>query len=404
MATVKRTKGRSRSTALTALRVTGRVLYEKVARPMARTLDDVPGSPNAITPEWLTAAICSGTPGALVEKLDVELSSAGTHERHKLHVTYNEAGRQAGLPTSIFTKSMPSIVTRMVAGFNGHARIEGRFYSDIRPQLQIEAPRCYYSTYDKRTFTGIHLLEDLVATKSATFCDYRTNVTRPMAEDMVVLLATLHGRFYGAVTGNPEFRWLADYPTWFTIGAQKMRTEHYTDKALTAAAAVVPQALLARRAEIWPATMRALEIHRSEPNVFLHSDVHIGNWYQTGAGRMGLCDWQCPSRGHWARDFAYGVSAGLTPENRRLWEKDLLALYLDRLAASGGERIDFDRAFNWYRQQLLHALAMWTITLRHSPLLPSMQSEATTLEMIRRISTAIVDLDALDSVATGTGA
>ena len=73
-------------------------------------------------------------------------------------------------------------------------------------------------------------------------------------------------------------------------------------------------------------------MHQSEPNVFLHSDVHIGNWYQSGLGRMGLCDWQCPSRGHWSRDVAYAISAALTVENRRSWERDLLARYLERLA------------------------------------------------------------------------
>ena len=391
-------KRRSRNTVLTAVKVTGRVLYERVARPMARTLDQVPGSPNAITPEWLTAALCARTPGAAVTDVVVELSSAGTHERHRLRVTYNDAGRKAGLPTSIFTKSMPSIVTRMVAGFNGHARVEGRFYSEVRPQLEIEAPLCYYSTYDKDTFTGIHLLEDLVATKSATFCNYQTLVTRPMAEDMVDLLATLHGRFYGQLAGNPQFRWLADYPKWFTIGATKMRTEYYTGRALDAAASLIPNRLMARRAEIWPAIMRALAIHETEPNVFLHSDVHIGNWYQAGNGRMGLCDWQCPSRGHWARDFAYAISAGLLPENRRSWERDLMTRYLDRLAEHGGPRIPFERGFDWYRQQVLHAFPMWTITLCHSRLLPSMQTEATTLEMIRRIAIAMDDLEVLDSV------
>jgi aminoglycoside phosphotransferase (APT) family kinase protein len=389
---------RSRNTVLTAVKVTGRVLYERVARPMARTLDQVPGSPDAITPEWMTAALCADTPGAAVTQVVVRRASAGTHERHRLLVSYNDVGQKAGLPTSIFTKSMPSIVTRMVAGFNGHARVEGRFYSDVRPLLEIEAPRCYYSTYDKNTFTGIHLLEDLVATKAATFCNYQTAVTRPMAEDMVDLLATLHGRFYDQLAGNPHFRWLADYPKWFTIGAKKMRTEHYTGRALDAAATLIPPKLMARRAEIWPAIMHALAIHETEPNVFLHSDVHIGNWYQTGTGRMGLCDWQCPSRGHWARDFAYAVSAALEPENRRSWERDLLARYLDRLAAQGGPRIEFARGFDCYRQQVLHAFPMWTITLCHSPLLPSMQTEETTREMIRRIAIAMDDLDALDSV------
>lgn len=388
----------SRNVALVALRVGGRILYERAVHPLARTLDDVPCSPRAITPEWLTAAICNHVPGAAVTRVAVQAVSAGTQERHRLTIDYNEAGRRAGLPTSIFTKSLPSFVTRMVAGFGGHARVEGGFYQHIRPLLSIEAPTCYYSTYDRQTFTAIHLLEDLVATKQATFCGHQTKVTRAMAEDQIDLLASLHGRFYGDATLRERFRWLAEYPKWFTIGAQKMQTEHYTQKALDAAAATMPAKLMRRRAEVWPATMKALAVHQSEPATFLHSDVHIGNWYQTGAGRMGLCDWQCPSRGHWSRDVAYALSSALEPHDRRAWERELLARYLERLAEQGAPRLDFDRAFTWYRQQLLHAFSMWTITLRHSLLLPSMQSEAMTLTMMNRIATAIDDLDALDSV------
>jgi hypothetical protein len=40
---------------------------------------------------------------------------------------------------------------------------------------------------------------------------------------------------------------------------------------------------------------------------------------------------------------------------------------------------------------------MWTITLRHSPLLPAMQPEDTTLAMIERITTAMADLDSIGS-------
>jgi aminoglycoside phosphotransferase (APT) family kinase protein len=388
----------SRNVALAALRVGGRILYERTVHPMARTLDDVPCSPAAITPEWLTAAICASTPGAAVTRVAVEAVSAGTQERHRLRIQYNEAGQRAGLPGSIFTKSLPSFVTRMIAGFSGHARVEGGFYQHVRPLLAIEAPTCFYSTYDRQTFSAIHLLEDLVATKQATFCGHTTTVTRAMAEDQVDLLATLHGRFYGDTTLGERFRWLADYPRWFTIGAEKMQTEHYTQKALDAAAALMPARLMQRRLEVWPATMRALAVHESEPATFLHSDVHIGNWYQTGAGRMGLCDWQCPSRGHFSRDLAYALSSALEPQDRRAWERDLVARYLERLAEHGAPRLDFDRAFTWYRQQLLHAFAMWTITLRHSPLLPSMQSEAMTLAMMQRIATAIDDLDTLESV------
>jgi aminoglycoside phosphotransferase (APT) family kinase protein len=389
--------GASTDTALAALKIGGRVAYERLARPKARRFDDVPCTPYAVTPEWLTAVLCGKVPGAVVTQVEVKAASAGTHERHRLKVSYNGEGRRAGLPVSIFTKSLPSIVTRMIGGFNGTARVEGSFFTQIRPQLEIEAPLCYHSAYDRRTFAAIHLLEDLVATKSATFCNHKTYVTRAMADDMIDLLASLHGRFYGDPTLAERYRWLASYSRWFTIGAAKMGTEYYTRKAFDAAAHVIPAGVMTRRDDVWPATMRALALHDSEPQGLIHSDVHIGNWYRTGAGQMGLCDWQCLSRGHWSRDFAYAVTASLTPDNRRSWERGLLARYIERFAEKTGITPDFDLSFLRYRQQIVHALAMWTITLCHSPLLPNMQPEDTTLTMIERMTTAMADLDALDS-------
>jgi hypothetical protein len=389
--------GRSTNTALAALKIGGRVAYERLARPKARRFDDVPCSPYAVTAEWLTAVLCNKTPGAIVTQVDIKPASSGTHERHQLKVSYNEEGRRAGLPVSIFTKSLPSIVTRMIGGFNGTARVEGSFFTQIRPQLEIEAPLCYHSAYDRRTFAAIHLLEDLNATKSATFCNHKTYVTRAMADDMIDLLASLHGRFYGDPMLAERYRWLASYPRWFIIGAAKMGTEYYTKKAFDAAAHVIPAEVMARRDDVWPATMRALAMHDSEPQGLIHSDVHIGNWYRTGAGQMGLCDWQCLSRGHWSRDFAYAVTASLTPDNRRSWERELLARYIERFAEKTGVKPDFDLSFLRYRQQIVHALAMWTITLCHSPLLPNMQPEDTTLTMIERMTTAMADLDALDN-------
>ena len=383
----------SSATAVAALKIGGRVAFERLVRPKARRRDDVPCSPNAITTEWLTAVLCDKVHGAVVTQVEIKPASAGTHERHRLVLTYNEEGRRA----SLFTKSLPSVVTRMIGGFNGTARAEGRFYMQLRPQLEIEAPVGYHAAFDPNTFASILLLEDLVAAKSATFCNHKTYVTRAMAEDMIDLLAALHARFYGDSGFAAGYRWVAPYPRWFTIGAEKMGLEHYTRKAFDAASHVIPQSVLARRGSVWPAALRALEVHESGAQSLLHSDVHIGNWYRTGAEKMGLCDWQCLSRGHWSRDVAYAVTAALTPAHRRMWEKDLLVRYLERFAMMTGAKPDFEESFRNYRQQIVHALLMWTITLCHSPLLPNMQSPDTTLTMIERITTAMADLDALEA-------
>jgi len=47
----------SGATALAALKIGGRVAFERLVRPKARRPEDVPCSPDAITPEWLTAVL-----------------------------------------------------------------------------------------------------------------------------------------------------------------------------------------------------------------------------------------------------------------------------------------------------------------------------------------------------------
>ena len=65
---------------------------------------------------------------------------------------------------------------------------------------------------------------------------------------------------------------------------------------------------------------------------------------------------------------------------------------------AGGPRLDFEASFGQYRQQTLHAVAMWTITFCHAPLQPNLQTETMTLLMMERIATAVADLDAWDSL------
>src|SRR5260221_11355919 len=97
--------GRAPNVAFTVLKVAGQVCLERIARPMARGPEDVPRSVYAITPEWLTAVLCQAHPGSVVTPVAVEPASAGTHERHRLRLTYKPAGTPAPLPPAIFTQS-----------------------------------------------------------------------------------------------------------------------------------------------------------------------------------------------------------------------------------------------------------------------------------------------------------
>jgi hypothetical protein len=380
-----------------ALRVGVHTVWDNLSRPVAKSSEDVPYTIEAVSKEWLSDVLCGDSVSAEVATFDFGGRTSGSTVRRRINLAYSGDRGNADLPATVFAKSSPTFFNRLALSVSRTIENEALFYRHIRPLLNLEAPRGYFSSYDLKSGRSIHLLEDLVATKEAIFCSPRNYIGREKAEDLVSILAALHGRFYGQKDLARQFPWLMTYPEWFASGYETFGLRTFHDKAMVEAVEVIPEDITRRRAEIWPAQLKSLKAHTSEPQTLIHGDVHLGNWYITGAGRMGLCDWQCVSIGSWARDFAYAVGATLTIEDRRAWEKDLLRIYLQKMEAASGVSISFEDAWLLYRQQMPAALLMWTVTLCHSPLMPDMQPREVAMEMVRRLTQAMSDIGSLDS-------
>lgn len=375
-------------------RITRHHEAEVAANRPAVSASDIPISYEAITPGWLTEILCRDVPGAHVTALRLGSDDDGTSNRRRIHVDYDAAGRAAGLPASVFCKASQSLSSRLTLGVLGCTHAEHAFYTQVRPQLDIEAPVPLWANYDPDSLASILMLEDLG--EDIEFCDHRTDITRERAESMVRLLASVHGRFHASPALGQAALPFTLWTDWFGR-LQAVGMEEYTGKGFLAAESVIPPRLFARSSEIWGATLASVAAHRDLPHTLLHSDTHMRNWYVAGGSRMGLADWQSVCIGNWGRDYAYAVSCALTPENRRAWERDLLALYLDAMREAGGPAVAFDDAWRIYRQQLFSALAFWTVTLTPPPVMPDMQPVDVTLAFIGRFAAAIDDLDALEA-------
>ncbi|MGE3926901.1 MAG: aminoglycoside phosphotransferase family protein [Lautropia sp.] len=380
-----------------AVKVAVRMLWERIAGVQPRTLADVPRSCESITREWMTLVMCRNHPGAQVTSVRIAGGSDGSHQRRRLLLEYNEAGRAAGLPSSVFTKTLATLVTRMLGGFMGHSRYEMLFYQRVRPSLNIETPQCYHSASDKASLAAIHVLEDLVAAKDASFCDEATELTLEQAQDLVELLADVHGPFQASSRLQGDLAWVVDYPTWFLAGIERVHTDRNCAKAVLRAEHVIPKRLFERRSHIWPATLRALDLYRQGPQTLIHTDTHAANWYITKDGRMGLLDWQLITVGHGSRDVSHALLTFLSTDKRRAWERELLRRYLDRMERHTGTRTDFESNWLAYRRQALHTLTQWTQTLCHPPFQPNSHPDERTYKFLERITTAIDDLDSLDT-------
>jgi hypothetical protein len=369
----------------------------EVERAAGRPLKapELPMSYEEITPAWLSAALGSGHPGAEVVAHRLSEPDEGTSSRRRIFLEWNEAGVAAGLPASVFCKSTMTLESRYLLGMNGGIAAETMFFRDIREGLDIRAPRAYYSELDPQSFNSFIVLNDMA--DDVTFGDYTMTLTQEQARDQVATLAKVHAKYYDSPALDTELASWNDWEKYFTITVEKAGFGPACARGFQEARDVIPARLFARASEIWPATLRSVLEHSTLSRTLIHSDVHLKNWYIDSDGTMGLNDWQCSCKGHWGRDLAYAISTALSVEDRRRWERDLVAYYVERLHAEGIASVTADEAWLYYRHNLFSALAWWTGTLGQPPEAPAMQPPEAALEFIRRMSHAIDDTDALDS-------
>ncbi|MFT4256907.1 MAG: phosphotransferase [Pseudoxanthomonas sp.] len=357
--------------------------------------DDLPLSFDSITDQWLSNVLCARHPGAAVTSHELDEPDVGTSNRQRIWISYNQIGREAGLPQSVFCKASHGLANRIALGLTSGATSEVYFYQHLRDKLNVEAPRCFHARIDKESCNSIVILEDLGAVVKE-FCTHETKITRALAESLVRLLGRVHGQGYSVPEVKEGLKGMWTWPEIFEMTFEFGMKEG-SNKGFLTAESVIPERLYRRYEEIWPATLKSVAFHEDVQHTLAHSDVHLRNWYIAGSGEMGLSDWQCAGRGHWGRDLAYALATSLDTQDRRLWEKDLVRIYLDELEASGGPRVGFEEAWRIYRQQMLGALAWWTFTLTPPPEAPDMQPPEAAQLFVGRIATAMDDIGSLDA-------
>lgn len=368
---------------------------ELVRRPVARTRADIPAGAGAITGEWLTNVLCAGRPGASVRSFDRVGGSSATTSRVALRVHY--AGDAEGLPRDVFVKLTERYQQRVFLGLIRILEGEPFFYETIRPLVDFECPHGFHGGHDPRSWRSVVVIEDIAATRGAEFCHATTPIDRQGVESLVSAMAAYHGALWGhpAVTGSTLKRpvdHVRNTSEFLNMRARsKVGVERTGDR--------YPDALRPRHDELWAALQLSMRMcsDPAGPTTFLHGDPHVGNTYRRPDGSMGFTDWQVAMRGHWAYDFGDFLASALAVEDRRAWERDLLSLYLQRLAEAGAPAPGFDEGWRAYRQCLFYPFFCWTTVLGASAWMPETQPAEASKLIIERVATAIDDLDALDA-------
>lgn len=350
--------------------------------PVPRTIDEVDAT-------YLARRL-----GAVVDRAEPVDRTAGTTDRARLRLW----SADPAVPSSAFVKIAPTATTTRV--FTNLADLGAKelgFYRDIRPHLDIEAPRALALDLDRPTRRFCVVIDDL-AERGARFTDTLVGVTAAEAEAVVAALGRLHGRWWG----SPR---LDDHGTgglaWVTANRDDPNRALF--RVLISRAIGVLERLDADL--LPPVGRRILEGYvpvaadlDEGPHTVLHGDPHPGNVYfldrpsTSGAGgdiTGGLFDWQVTSRGNGVRDLTYFLVLALEPEVRRAHGADLADRYRDEVAAAGGPRLTADAVRHDMRRMVAYAFTAAAFTTAYAGL----QEQAIARRGLEKAVAALADLE-----------
>lgn len=324
-----------------------------------------PTSTDGITPAYINGLLTEaghGAPAEAVTIVDAKtygeqmVSTAG---RVVVDVRY-APGTPATLPSRLVIK-LTRAVDKIMAPFYAN---EVAFYRGIRPELELEAPRCFGGAFDpETTYFGL-LLEDLTE-RGATFPNVTVRTSSDDVRPLLDTLAALHARYWQSPRFSGDLGWVETHVSGdvahlmnnlapFHI-AQEVETENFKREMVQRLRTSAPELL---------AGVQAVQQHQSRlPQTLLHGDTHIGNTYRLPDGSAGLLDWQLMVRGHHMHDVNYFITTALSIEDRRNHERELLAYYLDRLAAQGAADVPtFEDSWREYRRTLVWGVYIGWLT------------------------------------------
>ena len=341
---------------------------------------------DSITEQDLTAAIAKGVPGAHVLRIGLD-RDRGTTDRARLELEWNDAGKEAGLPTKAFAKGTASMAqSRLLNSAFGLCATEVSFYNNAYHDLAGITLRPYYA---KVAPGGRFLLVLESKDENTHFYTPDGEASLQHAEAIIDALAEMHGRFYKSPRFQTDLSWVTTYrgrpgqvlaPRVILL-AEKRFMKHFD----------VPEPVrrltrfhLANREAFW-------RIWEAMPPTLCHGDTHIGNTFRSADGTSGLFDWQEVHTMNGIREVAYFIAWAFTPENRRAYEKDLLARYLDTVADSGvgSETPSMSEAFDLYRLMMIDA---WTSVWASLGLM-KVEQEGLAETLLERQYAVLLDLD-----------
>jgi hypothetical protein len=337
-----------------------------------------------LTTTWLTQALQA-------EVLDFETTPVGTGQMgscYRITLTGDPS-----LPATALLK-LPSADAGTRAMVAGAYACEVRFYTEILSTVAIQTPACLATTEVEDTGRFALLLQDL---SPATQGDQISGCTSQMAREAAINLAGLHGprwndptllEIEGLTLSGPEDAALL-------AGVYGPATETFLGQL---GDALPPETRATLRACVGAAEAWSLA-RQSERFGLVHGDYRLDNllFGPDPASPVSAIDWQTLSLGLPARDLAYLLGTGLSVEDRRGHEEDLVAAYHAALLAHGVDDYPSDLCWDDYRFAMLQGPLVSVFGCAYGA--RTERGDAMFAAMVTRACTAIRDHGTLEMIS-----
>ncbi|SDG03424.1 Phosphotransferase enzyme family protein [Blastococcus aurantiacus] len=348
---------------------------------------------DALTPEWLTAALtAAGTlSGSRVVGADVRpLGTGQMCDSVRIGLRYDDP--DAG-PASLVAK-LPAADegSRATAkAFRSYEK-EVRFYQELADRLPVRTPHLHYADLDVETASFVLLLEDLAPAEPG---DQLRGCGTDVAAAAVAELVNLHAPLWGDpfltelewLHGDPEGRGalLGEVLPMLWAGFQERYATSLLPHVKQAGDLYFDAMAFGR-----PARGRAPD----RVATVTHTDYRLDNLLIAPDGVVTVVDWQTCGTGVGPSDVAYFLGAGLAPEVRRAAEDELVRSYHDGLLAAGVTDYGWDECWLDYRRGTWAGLSM--AVLASMSVKRTDRGDAMFLAMADRHARHALDLDAAD--------
>lgn len=348
-----------------------------------------------MTPDELTPAFLTDVLGSAVTAVDATRVGTGQVGASFRCVLTYAGGAPAGAPATVVAK-LPSLEEQSRAtgvALRNYER-EVRFYRDLQPTVDVQVPRCFHADWDEATGGFVLVLEDLAP---AVQGDQIAGCSVDKARLALTELAALHAPRWGDASLS-DLEWLsrrtpedavqlqALYQMLFPGFADRYRHRLADDE-------------LALAERLGGLLVTWIE-RRDDPATVTHGDYRLDNMmFGTPAGGhpLAVVDWQTPGQGPGASDLSYFLGAGLSIDERRRHERDLVAHYHRELVRRGVAGWSFDDVWAGYR---LYSFAGVVMSVVASMIVTQTErGDEMFMAMATRHLRHAIDLDAVAAIA-----